>query len=63
MALSYKHKSTGYIMSYGADVNFAPRPLGTACQFRFPRSKKKRIQNKWANNPSNYKFIWDLFKI
>lgn len=24
-------------------------------QFRFPRSKKRRIQKKWANNPANWR--------
>lgn len=24
-------------------------------QFRFPRSKKRRIRKKWAKNPANYK--------
>lgn len=26
-------------------------------QFRFPKSKRKRIRNKWAKNPKNYKII------
>jgi len=26
-------------------------------QFRFPRSKKKRIRKKWAKQNKNYKFI------
>jgi hypothetical protein len=24
-------------------------------QFRFPRTKKRRIRNKWRNNPANFK--------
>ena len=29
-------------------------------QFRFPRSKKRRIRRKWAKRPENYKTVpWD----
>jgi hypothetical protein len=29
-------------------------------QFRFPRSKKKRMRKKWAKNPENWKYVpWD----
>lgn len=29
----------------------------TNIQFRFPKSKRKRIRNKWAKNPKNYKIV------
>lgn len=34
-------------------------------QFRFPRSKKKRIRKKWAKDQKNYKNVpWDkVYKI
>jgi hypothetical protein len=33
------------------------KPIGQK-QFRFPRSKKKRIRIKWQKRPSNYKPIF-----
>ncbi len=32
-------------------------------QFRFPRSKKKRIQNKWSKRDENYKNVPEMFKL
>jgi len=31
-------------------------------QFRFPKSKKKRIRKKWSKKLSNYKLIFISFK-
>jgi hypothetical protein len=41
------------------DGDFSPvgYNVATLMQVRFPRSKKKRIREKWANNPCN----WILF--
>lgn len=37
----------------------------TACvdQFRFPRSKKKRIRLKWAGQPANFRPSTKAFKM
>jgi hypothetical protein len=32
-------------------------------QFRFPRSKKSRIRNKWKKNDRNFKRIPKIFKM
>jgi hypothetical protein len=32
-------------------------PIGHK-QFRFPRSKKKRIRKKWSKRPQNYKPVY-----
>lgn len=29
-------------------------------QFRFPRSKKRRIQRKWAKHPNNFKTVTSM---
>lgn len=46
----------------GVPVYSSPHmPLTENRQFRFPRSKKKRIRKKWAKNPANYResdVIW-----
>lgn len=31
-------------------------PIVPSVQVRFPRSKKKRIRNKWAKQPKNWRF-------
>lgn len=40
-------------------MDFTSIPIVTnpnlTVQFRFPRSKKKRIRNKWASRPNNRK--------
>ena len=38
------------------------RVFATPIQFRFPRSKKKRIQKKWRKDPRNFrKLVYDGF--
>ena len=33
------------------------RPYLVSKQFRFPKTKKKRIRKKWAKKPENYKMV------
>jgi hypothetical protein len=35
------------------------RIMTTPIQFRFPKSKKKRIRKKWAKNPENLRPLLD----
>lgn len=32
-------------------------------QYRFPRSKKKRIRNKWAKREQNYRYIPRIYQL
>lgn len=32
-------------------------PTGGLVQHRFPRSKRRRIRKKWANNPGNHRWV------
>ena len=41
---------------YGTNVIVVPEEYVTwPAQYRFPRSKKKRIQKKWRKNKQNYR--------
>lgn len=41
-------------MMFGMNIHVSPHiPRFTIKQFRFPRSKGKRIQKKWAKDPRN----------
>jgi hypothetical protein len=42
----------GYPININDDVI---RSFNAPRQFKFPRSKKKRIRNKWENNPLNFR--------
>lgn len=33
--------------------------LTTATQFRFPKSKRRRIRKKWSKNPKNFRTLPD----
>ena len=37
--------------------------IGENKQFRFPRSKKRRIREKWAKNDKNYRVIPKIYRI
>jgi len=45
-------------------INKTPPPLhekkwiSVSRQYRFPRSKKKRIRKKWHKNPDNFIFVY-----
>jgi hypothetical protein len=43
----------------GMSVYELPRPLRK--QFRFPKSKKRRIRKKWAKRVSNFRPVASLF--
>lgn len=34
-------------------------PLLTTAQFRFPKSKRRRIRKKWRKNPENFRTLPD----
>lgn len=44
-----------WISGLGIEVRTVPFPITKLAQFRFPRSKKKRIRMKWAKDFRNYK--------
>jgi len=39
------------------------RIVTTSIQFRFPRSKRKRIRKKWRKDPRNFRRLLDLDQI
>ena len=47
--------------THGAAFTFANAGFPPGRQFRFPRSKKRRIRRKWAKDPKNYRPAGDYF--
>lgn len=45
---------------FGPQIFESPH-LQTRTQFRFPRSRKRRIRKKWAARENNYKYIPNIY--
>ena len=55
-----------YLFGVNIYVNNYLQPITESVQFKFPKSKKKRIRKKWSKNSANFKLktydnvmIWD----
>jgi hypothetical protein len=50
----------GILFADRVPLRFIESPYhGTWVQIRFPRTKKKRIQNKWKKDPKNFVWKWN----
>lgn len=47
------------------ESRYAPTSTVRYIQYRFPRSKKQRIRNKWKNRARNWRpeILWHVFKM
>lgn len=58
--------AAGHLMLMGQQIRVIADPLcpiTTRRQFRFPRSKKKRVRKKWARDPRNWRDEWVVFMV
>ncbi len=55
------HRGVGFTMSLQvvSDDSETTFRIGSPHQYRFPRSKKRRVRKKWSNNPRNWRMRWD----